>query len=73
MERTAWTDARLDDAITRIEQRFESIDRRLDRIDQNFDRVWGEFAAVHRLIAQLGWGIAAALFIQLVAALVAFH
>jgi tetrahydromethanopterin S-methyltransferase subunit G len=71
MERTAWTDERLDDAITRIEQRFDSVDRRLDRIDQHFDRVWGEFAATHRLIAQVGWGIVAALLVQLVAALTA--
>jgi tetrahydromethanopterin S-methyltransferase subunit G len=72
VEPTAWTDQRLDDAITRVEQRFDSVDRRLDRMDRNFDRVWSEFAATHRLIAQAGWGIAAVLLIQVVATIIAF-
>ena len=70
MERTTWTDQRLEDAITRIERRFDSVDRRLDRMDQNFDRVWSEFAATHRLIAQIAWGMVAALLVQVMAALV---
>jgi tetrahydromethanopterin S-methyltransferase subunit G len=78
MERTVWTDERLNDAIARIEQRFDAVDRRFDavdrrleRMDQNFDRVWSEFATTHRLIAQIGWGIVAALLVQAVAALIA--
>jgi tetrahydromethanopterin S-methyltransferase subunit G len=73
----------LEDAITRIERRFDSVDRRfdsvdrrfdsvdrrLDRMGQNFDRVWSEFAATHRLIAQIGWGMVAALLVQFVGAL----
>jgi tetrahydromethanopterin S-methyltransferase subunit G len=62
---------RLDDGIARIEQRFDSVERRLDRIDQNFDRMWSEFAATRRHLKQIGWGIVAALFVQIVAAVVA--
>jgi hypothetical protein len=33
MERTMWTDARLDERFDRIDKRFDDIDRRLDRIE----------------------------------------
>jgi tetrahydromethanopterin S-methyltransferase subunit G len=72
VERTVWTDERLDDAITRIDQRF-------DRLDRNFDRVWDEFrelrgqiAASNRQLALIGWALVGILFVQLIAALVAF-
>ena len=72
MERTLWTDERLGDAMTSIDQRF-------DRIDRNFDRVWDEFrelrgqiAASNRQLAQIGWALVGILFVQLVAALLAF-
>ena len=61
----------MDDAIERIEQRFDSVEWRFDRIDQHFDRMWTEFAAIRRHLKQIGWAIMAALFVQIVAALIA--
>jgi hypothetical protein len=37
MERPTWTDERLDDAIARIEQRFDTVDRRFDAVDRRFE------------------------------------
>jgi hypothetical protein len=33
MERTLWSDERIDDAMARIEKRFDAVERRLDRIE----------------------------------------
>lgn len=33
MERSAWTDERLDDRFDQIDRRFDQVDRRLDRIE----------------------------------------
>jgi hypothetical protein len=82
VEPTSWTDERLDDAIARIEQRFEAIDRRFDRvdnrIDDGFNRVWTEFGTLrselvtaNRLVAQIGWTLAAVFLAQTIAAIVA--
>jgi hypothetical protein len=43
MERTTWTDARLDDAVGGIDGRFDSVDRRFDEarhdVNHRFDSV----------------------------------
>jgi hypothetical protein len=39
MERTVWTDERLDDSFDRIEKRFDAVDRRFDGVDRRFDRL----------------------------------
>jgi hypothetical protein len=84
VERTSWTDERLDDAIARIEQRFDAVDRRFDAVDQRFERVddgfnrvWAEFAAVrseigatNRLIAQIGGGLVGVFLAQTIAVIV---
>ena len=33
MERTLWTDKRIDDVVERIERRFDEVDRRFDRLE----------------------------------------
>jgi hypothetical protein len=33
MERSTWTDARLDDRFDHIDRRFDGVDRRLDRVE----------------------------------------
>jgi hypothetical protein len=33
VERTVWSDERIDDAMTGIDRRFEAIERRLDRVE----------------------------------------
>lgn len=37
MERTAWTDERLDDLSGRVGAGFEQIDRRFEQVDRRFD------------------------------------
>lgn len=61
----------MDDAITRI-------DRRFDQIDRNFERVWDEFrelrreiSSSNRQLAQIGWGLVGILIVQTIAAVVA--
>jgi hypothetical protein len=74
----------LDDAIARIDARF-------DRVDRSFDRVWDEFrelrteisassrnlrdeiSSSNRQLAQIGWALVGILLVQLIAAIVAFH
>jgi hypothetical protein len=35
MERTMWSDARLDERFDAIDRRFDAVDRRLDRIEED--------------------------------------
>ena len=39
MERTLWTDERLDDAIARIDARFDQLERRMDRVEDEIARL----------------------------------
>jgi hypothetical protein len=48
MERTVWTDERLDD-------RFDGIDRRFDRVDARLDRIDTDIRDLRTLMFQL-WG-----------------
>jgi hypothetical protein len=56
----AWTDERIDDLVLRIDRGFEDL-----RAEMREMR--GEIAAMHRQQAVIGWGIAGALFAQLLA------
>jgi hypothetical protein len=67
----------VDDAITRIDQRFDAVDRRFDTVDHSFERVFselatmrGELLALHRQFAQAGGVLAGAVFVQLIALVV---
>ena len=47
-ERTKWTDERIDDAMGRINGRFDTVDKRFDRVEgdlkelrQRVDYLWG--------------------------------
>lgn len=71
MERTLWTDERVTDAMTRIDQRFDAVDRRFDAMERNFERMWSEFSQLQRMLAQMGWGVAALLLIQMITTVVA--
>jgi chaperonin cofactor prefoldin len=63
MERTVWSDERLDD-------RFESIDRRFDRLDSDLRDVRTELRDLRTLMFQL-WGTnMVAILITLVAVVV---
>ena len=48
VERTSWTDERLDDAIARIEHRFDAVDRRFDAVDRRFDAMERRMDAIDR-------------------------
>ena len=52
MERTVWTDGRLDDRFERIEQRFDAIEQRLDRIENELVAIRREI--FHWMLAQTG-------------------
>ena len=45
MERTLWTDERIDDLVKSIEQRFDRLERRMDRLED-------EMVALRREIHQ---------------------
>ena len=69
----------MDDAITRLDQRFDQMDRNFDRMAREFDRFWDELrtirteqAAWTRQLAQIGCALVGILLVQLIAALVAF-
>ena len=44
--RESWTDGRLDDLNTRIDQRFDQVDQRFDQVDQRFEQVDKRFDQV---------------------------
>jgi septation ring formation regulator EzrA len=44
MERTAWTDQRLDERFDRVDQRFDQVDKRFDRVEHDIRDVRGEVA-----------------------------
>lgn len=78
MERTVWTDERVDDAIARMDRTFA-------RLDANFDRAWNEFGALRtemrdmrndmaasgRQLSQIGWALVGILLTQFMAAVIA--
>ena len=60
MERSRWTDERLDDLAGGIGNRFDQVDKRFDQVgnrfdqvDNRFDRVDREFDRVHQDIREL--------------------
>jgi hypothetical protein len=71
MERTVWTDERLDDAIARIDQHFDRIDRSFERVWDEFRELRGEIAASSRQLTQIGWALVGILLTQLIAAVIA--
>jgi hypothetical protein len=62
----------MDDAIARIDQRFDRLEQSFDRVFEEFRGLRGQIAARNRQVAQFGWALVGILFVQLIAALVAF-
>jgi len=63
MDRTVWTDERLND-------RFDGIDRRFDRVEGRLDRIEGDIRDLRTLMFQL-WGTnMLAILVTLVAVIV---
>jgi len=70
MERTMWSDERLDERFDSIDRRFDAVDDRLDRLEGRVDAGFREIRDIRQLMFLL-WGptmlgifasIAAALF-----------
>jgi hypothetical protein len=66
MERTTWTDERIDDLATHVDQRFDRVDQRFDTVDRRFDemrhdtnhrfdRVEGDLKELRQMVLCL-WG-----------------
>ena len=71
MNRVAWTDERIDDAVARIDRGFDRLSDEMremrTEMHTEFRALRAEINANHRQMAQVGWGIAGALMIQLIA------
>ena len=55
VERSKWTDERVDDLVTNVDRRFDGVDRRFDLVDRRFDRVEGDIQELRQLVYYL-WG-----------------
>ncbi|MBS1885372.1 MAG: hypothetical protein JSS97_20670 [Actinobacteria bacterium] len=55
MERTRWTDERIDDLVGHLDMRFDNIDRRFGEVDHRFDRVEGDLKELRQMVWYL-WG-----------------
>jgi hypothetical protein len=73
----------VDRRFDQIDRRFQAVDRRFEalehRMDRGFEGVAAEFrglrgylAASNRQLTQIGWALVGILFVQLIAAVVAF-
>jgi hypothetical protein len=49
MERTKWTDERVDDLVSHVDACFTQVDRRFDEVDRRFDRVEGDIKDLRSL------------------------
>jgi hypothetical protein len=49
MERTTWTDERVDDLVKSVDRRFDQVDQRFDQVDRRFDRVEGDIKDLRSL------------------------
>lgn len=47
MERSLWTDERIDDRMDRIDERFDRVDARFDRVDEQLREIRTELAAIN--------------------------
>ena len=59
MERTRWSDERVDDLVGHMDMRFDSVDRRFDEarhdVNHRFDRVEGDLKELRQMVWYL-WG-----------------
>ena len=63
----------MDDAMTRIDQRFDAVDARFDRMEHRLDRIEQRLDRVIHQQLILGWGLAAAFMAQFVAFVLTSH
>ncbi len=61
MVREAWTDERLDDFRSRVDERFDEVDRRFDAVDRRLDRIDEKFERLYKLMFQASVAVVVAL------------
>ena len=75
MERSAWTDERLDDLAACFDRTVtllhEDIRSLRDEMNQGFRELRGDMSALQRQLSQIGWGLVVALIGAIVALVVA--
>lgn len=75
MERTLWTDERLDDVINRIDSGFDRLERDIGDMRREMHdmgrELRGEISSNLRQLSQIGWAMVGILIVQLIAAVVA--
>ena len=59
VERTAWTDARLDDLTRRVDAGFDRVDAQFNRVDTDIRELRGEVAMLRTTLIRVGGGIMA--------------
>jgi hypothetical protein len=65
--RVSWTDERLDDFKTNVDQRFDRVEARLDRVEQKVDDLRGEMQVEFRTMNRTMLGGFLTLFATIVA------
>jgi hypothetical protein len=72
MERTSWTDERLDDMGHHVDARFDTVDQRFDEVNHRFDRVEGDLRELRELVTYL-WGSMLIGFLVVIATVLLGH
>ena len=71
VERSAWTDERIDERMAAIDVTFGRIDKNLDHLRDEMLGLRQDMSTLQRQLAQIGWGLAGALVAALVALIIA--
>ena len=82
MERTAWTDERLDERMTAVDQRFDRLDRKIDDLRDEMRAGFAEmraemaalradFNSLRNVLIQVAFGLAGVLTAGIVALVIA--
>jgi hypothetical protein len=71
MERSAWTDERLDDLAASMDRNFALVRADIGDVRTEIRELRSDLSAWQRQIAQIGWGLAIALIGAIVALIVA--
>ncbi len=71
MDRSAWTDERLDERMTAIDQTFDRLHDDLSGIRDEIRALRGDFSALQDRLVQIGFGLVGVLMAALIALIVA--
>jgi DNA anti-recombination protein RmuC len=71
MERTAWTDERLDERMSAIDQTFDRLHDDLGGIRDEIRGLRGDFSTLQDRLMQIGFGLVGVLITALVALIIA--